>query len=66
MSDAQFVPDRSGPGTQGHPSVGAWICASHARHSKPNGIAPLHVRLLGGFRVERSDVGQADIRLAEA
>jgi DNA-binding SARP family transcriptional activator len=36
------------------PGVGA----PQARHSEPNGIAPLHVRLLGGFCIERSDVGQ--------
>jgi len=37
------------------PGVGA----SQVRYSEPNGIALLHVRLLGGFRIERSDVGQA-------
>ena len=37
------------------PGVGA----SQARCSEPNGIAPLHMRLLGGFCIERSDVGQA-------
>jgi DNA-binding SARP family transcriptional activator len=36
------------------PGVGA----PQARHSEPNGIAPLQVRLLGGFCIERSDVGQ--------
>ena len=29
-----------------------------ARCPEPNGIAPLQVRLLGGFSIERSDVGQ--------
>jgi DNA-binding SARP family transcriptional activator len=29
------------------------------RYSGPDAIAPLHVRLLGGFCIERSDVGQA-------
>ena len=42
------------------------VDAPQARRSKPNGIAPLHVRLLGGFCVERSDVGPGRIRLAEA
>jgi DNA-binding SARP family transcriptional activator len=37
------------------PGVGA----PQVRRSEPNGIAPLHVRLLGGFCIERSDVGQA-------
>ena len=41
-----------------HPSApGAG--ALQVRRSEPNGIAPLHVRLLGGFCIERSDVGQA-------
>ena len=38
------------------PSPG--VGAAQARYSEPNGIAPLHVRLLGGFCIERSDVGQ--------
>jgi DNA-binding SARP family transcriptional activator len=33
--------------------------APQVRRSEPNGIAPLHVRLLGGFCIEHSDVGQA-------
>jgi DNA-binding SARP family transcriptional activator len=33
--------------------------APQVRRSGPSGIAPLHVRLLGGFRVERSDAGPA-------
>jgi DNA-binding SARP family transcriptional activator len=37
----------------------ARVGASQAWYSEPNGITPLQVRLLGGFRVERSDVGQA-------
>ena len=36
------------------PVVGASL-----RYSEPNGIAPLQVRLLGGFCIERGDVGQA-------
>ncbi len=41
-----------------HPSAPG-VGASQARCSEPNGIAPLQVRLLGGFCIERSDVGQA-------
>ena len=35
------------------------VDAPQVLRSEPNGIAPLHVRLLGGFCVERSDVGPA-------
>jgi len=34
------------------------VAASGAPYSTPDAIAPLHVRLLGGFRVERTDVGR--------
>jgi len=36
------------------PGVGA----AQAQYSGPDAIAPLHVRLLGGFCIERSEVGQ--------
>jgi DNA-binding SARP family transcriptional activator len=41
-----------------HPPA-ARVGAPPARYFGPSGIAPLHVRLLGGFCVERSDVGPA-------
>ena len=59
MSDAYCVsgvPARTRRDIQ-PPAPGA--DAPQVRRSEPNGIAPLHVRLLGGFCVERSDVGPA-------
>lgn len=59
MSDAHrvwSVPARAG--RDNHPSA-AGVGASQAGYSEPDGIAPLQVRLLGGFCIERSDVGQA-------
>ena len=59
MSDAYrawSVPARAG--RDNHPSAPG-LGASQARCSEPDGIASLQVRLLGGFCIERSDVGQA-------
>jgi DNA-binding SARP family transcriptional activator len=59
MSDANCVSGvRARVRRDIHPLSPA-IGAPQARRSEPNGIAPLHVRLLGGFCIERSDVGQA-------
>ena len=59
MSDAHCVwsvPARALRDT--HPSAPG-ADAPQAQYSGPNGVAPLHVRLLGGFCIERGDVGQA-------
>jgi DNA-binding SARP family transcriptional activator len=59
MSDANCVSGvRARARRDIHP-LSPGIGAPQARRSEPNGIAPLHVRLLGGFCIERSDVGQA-------
>ncbi len=59
MNDAHGVVN--GPRQAYHdtrpPTLG--VDASEAQYSGPDAIAPLRVRLLGGFRVERTDVGQA-------
>ena len=59
MSDAQrlwSVPAQAPRDTlPSAPGIGA----VQAQYSGPNTIALLHVRLLGGFCIERSDVGQA-------
>jgi DNA-binding SARP family transcriptional activator len=59
MSDAHrvwSVPAQAGrDNLPSAPGVGGL----QTRCSEPNGIAPLQVRLLGGFCIERSDVGQA-------
>ncbi len=56
MSDAHCVPSVPARARRDiHPpasGVGASL-----RYSEPNGIAPLHVRLLGGFCIERGDAG---------
>ena len=59
MSDAQClwsVPAQAPLDTLPPPPE---VGAAQAQHSGPDAIAPLHVRLLGGFCVERSDVGPA-------
>ena len=59
MSDAQClwsVPAQAPLDTLPPPPE---VGAAQARYSGPDAIAPLHVRLLGGFCIERSDVGQA-------
>jgi DNA-binding SARP family transcriptional activator len=59
MSDAQdpwSVPAQASLDTL-PPPPGAG--AAQAQYSGPEEIAPLHVRLLGGFCIERTDVGQA-------
>ena len=59
MSDAHCVSGiRARASRDIHP-LSPGVGAPQARRSEPNGIAPLHVRLLGGFCIERSDVGQA-------
>ena len=59
MSDAHCVSGvRARARRDIHP-LSPGVVAPQARRSEPNGIAPLHVRLLGGFCIERSDVGQA-------
>ena len=59
MSDAHCVSGvRARARRDIHP-LSPGVGAPQARRSEPNGIAPLHVRLLGGFCIERSDVGQA-------
>jgi DNA-binding SARP family transcriptional activator len=58
MSDANCVSGvRARVRRDIHP-LSPGIGAPQARRSEPNGIAPLQVRLLGGFCIERSDVGQ--------
>jgi hypothetical protein len=56
MSDAHCVPSVPARARRDihppAPGVGASL-----RYSEPNGIAPLHVRLLGGFCIERGDAG---------
>jgi DNA-binding SARP family transcriptional activator len=59
MSDAQClwsVPAQAPQDTL-PPPLG--VGAVQAEYSGPDAIASLHVRLLGGFCIERSDVGQA-------
>src|SRR5689334_7689776 len=58
MSDAQCLwsaPAQTPLDIHPPPVVGA----AQAQHSGPDAIVPLHVRLLGGFCIERSDVGRA-------
>ena len=58
MSDAHCVSGvRARARRDIHP-LSPGVGAPQARRSEPNGIVPLHVRLLGGFCIERSDVGQ--------
>jgi hypothetical protein len=59
MSDTRCVPSVPAQARRDIHPPAARVGASQVWHPEPNGIAPLHVRLLGGFRVERSDVGQA-------
>ena len=58
MSDAHCVSGvRARARRDIHP-LSPGVVAPQARRSEPNGIAPLQVRLLGGFCIERSDVGE--------
>ena len=59
MSDAHCVSGVPARARRDIHPLSPGVGAPQARRSEPNGIAPLHVRLLGGFCIERSDVGQA-------
>jgi len=59
MSDAQSLWSVPAQAPQDTLPLPPGAGAGQMRYSGPDAIAPLHVRLLGGFCIERSDVGQA-------
>jgi DNA-binding SARP family transcriptional activator len=59
MTDAHDVVNGSPWAGDGVRPPTPGVAATGVQHSLPGAIAPLRVRLLGGFRVERTDIGRA-------